>query len=163
MVAILPDGSYLVNEKRGVLLLFTTSGEWWRVSGVPAVVDKGQGGLLDVFAARDFATSGTVFIAYSKRQHSGISTALISARLDVRAARLTNVKHSFEMQEATEGARHFGSRVVEGRDGYLQVMVGERSDRPSAQDLSLHNGSVVRVARDGGVPSSNPFVSTANA
>lgn len=67
------------------------------------------------------------------------------------------------MQNGTQGGRYFGSRVVEGRDGFLYVTVGERGDRPSAQDLSRHSGSVIRVARDGGVPSSNPFVSTANA
>ncbi len=162
-VAILPDGSFLVTEKRGVLYLFAPNGERRRVSDVPKVVDRGQGGLLDVVAARDFASSGTVFITYSKRQSNGTGTALVSATLDIGAATLSNVKTLFEMQSGTQGGRHFGSRVVEGRDGFLYVTVGERGDRPSAQDLSRHNGSVVRVARNGGVPSSNPFVNTAKA
>jgi glucose/arabinose dehydrogenase len=162
-VVILPDGSFLVSEKRGVLLLFSSAGDSMRVSGVPDVVDKGQGGLLDVVASRDFATTGTIFITYSKRQSRGVGTALVSGTLDVKNAKLSNVKPLFEMQAGTEGGRHFGSRVVEGRDGYLYVTVGERGDRPAAQDLSRHNGSVIRVARDGGVPSDNPFVGTAAA
>ena len=55
------------------------------------------------------------------------------------------------------GGRHFGSRVVEARDGTLFISLGERGDRPSAQDLGLHQGSVVRINRDGTVPASNPF------
>lgn len=162
-VAILPNGGYLITEKRGVLLLFNAVGERRRVSGVPKVVDKGQGGLLDVVAARDFATSGTAFITYAKLQSGGAGTALVSATLDIGSAKLSNVKQLFEMQTGTKGGRHFGSRVVEGRDGYLYVTVGERGDRPAAQDLNRHNGSVIRVARNGGVPKDNPFIGTQNA
>jgi glucose/arabinose dehydrogenase len=162
-VAVLPGGYFLVTEKRGVLLLFNAVGESRRVAGVPKVVDKGQGGLLDVVAARDFATTGTIFITYSKRQSNGVGTAMISATLDIGSATLGNLQELFEMQVGTEGGRHFGSRVVEGRNGYLYVTVGERGDRPAAQDLSRHNGSVIRVARNGGVPNDNPFVGITNA
>ncbi|WGI22792.1 PQQ-dependent sugar dehydrogenase [Amylibacter sp. IMCC11727] len=162
-VAILPKGQFLISEKRGVLLLFDQTGERRRVSGVPKVVSKGQGGLLDVVAARDFATTGTIFMTFAKNQARGVGTTMVSATLDTNRAKLSNVKTLFEMQQGTVGGRHFGSRVVEGRDGFLYVTVGERGDRPSAQDLNTHNGSVVRVARDGRVPASNPFVSTPNA
>lgn len=162
-VAILPGGAFVVTEKRGTLLLFNAAGERRRVSGVPKVVDKGQGGLLDVVAAKDFATTGTIFMTYAKQQGSGVGTTLVSATLDVGSARLNNVKTLFEMQDGTQGGRHFGSRVVEGRDGALYVTIGDRGDRPSAQDRSRHNGSVVRVSRSGAVPSDNPFRQTAQA
>jgi glucose/arabinose dehydrogenase len=51
--------------------------------------------------------------------------------------------------------------VVEARDCTLFVTIGDRGDRPSAQDRSLHNGSIVRVNRDGTVPADNPFVGQA--
>ena len=162
-VAILPDDQFLISEKRGILLLFDANGERRRVSGVPKVVNKGQGGLLDVVAARDFASTGTVFMTFAKKQVQGVGTTLVSAKLDTHRAKLNNVKTLFEMQQGTNGGRHFGSRVVEGRDGVLYVTVGERGDRPSAQDLNTHNGSVVRVTRNGAVPASNPFVNTQNA
>lgn len=162
-VAILSDGGFLVSEKRGVLWLFDGKGNQRRVSGVPKVVDKGQGGLLDVVIARDFAQTGTVFLTFAKPQSSGAGTALISATLDRKSAKLSNIESLFEMQLGTQGGRHFGSRVVEGRDGHLYVTVGERGDRPSAQDLSRHNGSVIRVSRNGSVPTGNPFAQTKDA
>ncbi len=37
------------------------------------------------------------------------------------------------------------------------ITTGDRGARPSAQDLSNHNGAVIRINRDGSVPSDNPF------
>ncbi len=56
------------------------------------------------------------------------------------------------------GGRHFGSRLVFGRDGYLYVTAGERASKNRAQDLSDLAGSVMRITDDGGVPPDNPFV-----
>lgn len=67
------------------------------------------------------------------------------------------------MTPGSGGGAHFGSRVVEGTDGTLFVTVGDRGDRPSAQDLTRHNGSVVRVNVDGSVPGDNPFVGQSGA
>ena len=162
-VAILPNGSYLVTEKRGVLLLFNNRGERRRVSGVPKVMNKGQGGLLDVVVAKDFASSGIIFLTYAKPQPDGVGTTLVSAKIDMETAKLSNIRHLFEMQSGTLGGRHFGSRIVEGHDKFLYVTIGDRGDRLSAQDLGSHNGSVIRVARNGTVPSNNPFANIAYA
>ena len=43
-------------------------------------------------------------------------------------------------------------------DGTLYVTIGDRGDRPSAQDRANHNGSIIRVNRDGSIPEDNPFV-----
>jgi glucose/arabinose dehydrogenase len=67
------------------------------------------------------------------------------------------------MEPGSTGGRHFGSRLIEGRDGFLYATLGDRGDRPSAQDLGRQNGSVIRIARDGSVPLDNPFVDTPGA
>lgn len=56
----LPDASILVTERDGRLLR-VADGRAKRVSGVPEVVARGQGGLLDVMVPRDFARSREVF------------------------------------------------------------------------------------------------------
>jgi glucose/arabinose dehydrogenase len=38
------------------------------------------------------------------------------------------------------------------------VTIGDRGNRPSAQDRSNHNGTIIRLTRNGGIPSDNPFV-----
>jgi len=159
-VAELPDGSLLVTE-RGGQLQHIVDGRPSRVRGVPRVAAQGQGGLLDITLARDFDQSRTVFLTYSKPQRGGSGTALAAAELSADGKRLENVRDLFESALGGTTGRHFGSRVVEGPDGTLFVTIGDRGDRPSAQDRSLHNGAIVRVNRDGSVPADNPFVGDA--
>ncbi|NRA98192.1 MAG: PQQ-dependent sugar dehydrogenase [Rhodobacteraceae bacterium] len=156
-MGFLPGGGILVTE-RGGRLLHVADGKAQTVSGTPDVVAEGQGGLLDVMVPRDFAQSREVFLSYSKDLSGGAGTALARGVLSPDGARLTNVTDIFVMSAGSGGGRHFGSRVVEATDGTIFLTIGDRGDRPSAQDRSRHNGSVIRVNRDGSVPSDNPFV-----
>ncbi len=160
--AFLPDGSVLVTE-RGGQLFRVADGRKHRVGGTPRVEVRGQGGLLDVMVPRDFADSRQVFLTYARKQPGGAGTALAVAQLDKAGTRLSGLRTIFEMSPGNSGGRHFGSRVIEAPDGKLFVTLGERGDRPAAQDLGNHNGTVVRLNRDGSVPSDNPFVKTAGA
>ena len=153
----LPDGSVLVTEKDGRLLLWR-SGRTSEVGGAPQVIDSGQGGLLDVTVARDFSTTRTIWLSYSKPQQGGAGTTLASARLSADGARLEGLTDLFEMAEGSSGGRHFGSRVVEAQDGTLFMTIGDRGDRPEAQNRENHVGTIIRVNRDGSVPKDNPFV-----
>ncbi|MEP6020235.1 MAG: PQQ-dependent sugar dehydrogenase [Paracoccaceae bacterium] len=156
-VAPLPNGAALVTERDGHLL-YVQDGQTKRVGGVPAVVAEGQGGLLDVTLARDFQSSRTVFLTFAKKQPNGSGTAIASAQLNNNGSRLNDVKILFEAAPVGRTGRHYGSRVVEAKDGTLFVTIGDRGDRPSAQDRSNHNGSIIRINRDGTVPGDNPFV-----
>lgn len=156
-IGLLPDGSFLVTERGGTLRL-VQDGRASSVSGVPEVAARGQGGLLDVTVARDFATSREIWLTYSKPQTQGAGTALLAARLSDDGTRLEDQRLLFEAAPVGRTGRHFGSRVVEATDGTLFVTIGDRGDRPSAQDRSNHNGAVIRINRDGSVPADNPFV-----
>jgi glucose/arabinose dehydrogenase len=157
-IAPMTGGGILITQKGGSLL-YEKAGVRTSVAGLPKVAGRGQGGLLDITLARDFDQTRVLFMTYAKPQTGGGSgTALISARLLQDGSRLEKVTPLFEMAPGSSGGRHFGSRVVEATDGTLFVTIGERGDRPSAQDNSRHNGTIVRVNRDGTVPQDNPFV-----
>ena len=158
-VGFLPDGGVLVTE-RGGRLLHRRGGEVIEVATGLDVVAQGQGGLLDLAVARDFADTREIFLTFAKRQGRGSGTALAIARLNAAGDALEDVRVIFEIAEGSSGGRHFGSRVVEAPDGTLFVTVGDRGDRPSAQDLRSHNGAVVRINRDGSIPADNPFTGT---
>ena len=162
-VGFLPGGAFLVTERDGRLLHFSADGQRQKVSGVPKVRAKGQGGLLDVMVPRDFAKSREVFLSYSRPQGRSEGTAVGVGKLSASGSRLENFRVIFELTPGSSGGRHFGSRIVEGRDGYLYITIGDRADRKSAQDLSVENGSVIRIRRDGAVPASNPFVQQSGA
>lgn len=158
-IGFLPDARILVTERAGKLFVVDQNGRRKQVHGTPDVFARGQGGLLDVVVARDFAQSREIFLSYAKPQGNGAGTALAVARLSDDLRRLEDFRPLFEMRPGATGGRHFGSRIVEALDGSLFMTIGERGDRPAAQDLSRHHGSIVRLQRDGTPPKDNPFVS----
>ncbi|WP_137700475.1 PQQ-dependent sugar dehydrogenase [Marimonas lutisalis] len=160
-VAFLPGGDMLVTERAGRLWRLAPDGARRQVAGLPQVAARGQGGLLDVVVARDFSQTGEVFLSFARPQGQGAGTALAVARLE--DDRLSDLRVIFEMARGSSGGRHFGGRIAEASDGKLYLTIGERGDRPSAQDLSRHNGSVIRVNRDGSIPADNPFRGAAGA
>lgn len=162
-LAFLPDGRLLVTERRGQLLVLAGGVAGAPVAGVPDVYHQGQGGLLDVAVAPDFAQSGRIYLTFAETaahagQQRGQGTALMSARLVLEgdSGRLEDQQVIFRSNTFLNTNRHFGSRVVVGRDGNLFVTLGDRGDPGRAQDGADHSGSIVRVAPDGTVPGDNP-------
>ena len=158
----LPDGKIVLTEREGRVLLVTPGAGVVVLRNPPQVIADGQGGLLDVLVPRDFAQSRTLFFSHAKRQGRGSGTAVTKAVLSADGASLSDHDTIFEIAPGSSGGRHFGSRLVEARDGTLFVTVGDRGSDDTAQDRSLHNGSILRITKTGAVPSDNPFVNTAS-
>ncbi|WP_049631074.1 PQQ-dependent sugar dehydrogenase [Cellvibrio sp. pealriver] len=162
-MAFLPDGSILVNERAGRMRVVTADGKIGKpLTGLPEIVAQGQGGLLDVVTAPDFATSKKIYFSYSEPGKGGNSTAVSSATLNGNA--LENVTRVFSQQPKVNSNNHFGSRLVWAPDGTLFITLGDRySEKDKAQTLDNHQGKVVRINADGSVPKDNPFVKTPGA
>lgn len=156
-VGFLPDGGILVTERDGRLWLMPPAGAPRAVEGVPEVAADGQGGLLDLLVPRDFAQSREILLSFARPQRRGVNTAIAIARLSADGGRLEDVRVIFEAAEGFSGGRHFGGRLAEGPDGLIYLSLGDRGEDDSAQDRANHNGSIIRIARDGTVPPGNPF------
>lgn len=164
-IAFLPDGRLLVTERSGQLRIVTLEGDIGApISGVPNVSAKGQGGLLDVALAPDFATSGQLYLTFSERAVDagttrGTGTALLLATLTLSgdSGALSNQATIFRMNNFTGTNRHYGSRIVIAADGNLWVTLGERGDGDRAQDPFDLAGAVVRIKPNGAIPADNPF------
>lgn len=162
-LAQLPDGRMLITERSGNLVVVNAGAIGAPIAGTPDVYNQGQGGLLDIALAPDFAESGRIYLSFAERaadagQPRGQGTAVMSARLVLEGdnGRLEDQKVIFRMNNFTGTNRHFGSRIVVGQDGNLFVTLGERGDSARAQDMTDLAGAVVRIAPDGSVPADNP-------
>ena len=105
-VALMPDGSYLVTERPGRLRHVSADGKLSPpIAGVPAVFAEGQGGLLDVVLAPDFATSKQIWLSYAEPGDDDTAgTAVATATLGDAA--LSNVRVVYRQQpKVTGGAR----------------------------------------------------------
>ncbi|WP_298234481.1 PQQ-dependent sugar dehydrogenase [uncultured Azohydromonas sp.] len=158
-LGFLPDGRMLVTEKAGRLRVVADGRPGAPLQGVPAVDADGQGGLLDVVPAPDFASSRTLYFGFSEPAPSGRGNGTAVARAVLDGERLREVQVVFRQEPKVASSAHFGCRLVFGRDGNLFITLGDRfSRRDDAQDLSNHLGKIVRIAPDGSVPRDNPLL-----
>jgi len=161
-MAFLPDGRVLVTERPGRLRIVDHGRLLPRpVGGLPEIARAGQGGLLDVALHPEFASNRLVYLSYAARGPGGVGTEV--ARGSWNGQDLEDTEVIFRMTPKSGGGRHFGSRLVFDRSGLLYVTLGDRGDRPLAQELDNHVGTVVRLHDDGSVPADNPFVGRSGA
>lgn len=161
-MAWLPDGRLLVTERAGQILVFKDdkfTGE--KLSGVPEVFAKGQGGLLDIQLHPDYAQNGWIYISYAKPVAGGATTAL--TRFKLQGNQVVEKQDVFEAKPALEADYHFGSRIVFDKDKFLFLSVGERGTQPKVLLLDNDHGKIHRMYDDGRAPKDNPFVNQKGA
>ena len=157
----LPGGRLLVTERPGRLRIVSREGALSPpIDGVPKVSATGQGGLLDVALAPDFAQTREIYFSFAEPRDGGTNgTSLARAKLDLtdEGGRLTDVSVVFRQQPSYASNHHFGSRIVFAGDGNLFLTVGERfSQRDQAQNPANHLGKIIRLTRDGSPAPDNP-------
>lgn len=160
-MAFLPNGDLLITEKSGTLYRLTADRQLQPISGVPAVLDEGQGGLLDVLLHPDFDNNQVIYLSYSAFKREGddtvSTTAITRATLDGNA--LTDAERIFEALPYSTKRHHYGSRMAFDPEGYLYFSVGDRGNRDeNPQNLDNHCGKIHRLNEDGSIPDDNPFV-----
>ena len=155
-VAFLPDGRLLITERAGRLRVVEDGRlQPDAIAGLPAVVQQGQGGLMDVLLHPDFTQNQILYLSYTARGDGGYGTEVVRARF--ADDQLDDVEIIFRALPKSRGGRHFGSRLVFLSDATLLITLGDRGHRPNGQKLGSHPGSVIRVNADGTVPDDNPF------
>lgn len=153
-LAFLPDGRALVTERPGRIRIVEKNGSLSApVVGVPKVFAEGQGGLLDIALAPDFAASKLVYFSYAEPREQGkAGTTVARARLVFAAggAKLAGLEVIFRQEPSVASNFHFGSRLVFAPDGSLFITTGDRgSMRQAAQDPTTLLGKVIHVGADG--------------
>lgn len=169
-LAFLPDGRFLVSERPGRLALIDADGAITRLKGVPRVVARSQGGLLDLALHPGFGQRGDgngsgehdwLYFSYAKAGPQGSGTAVARARLALDApggARLEAMEPIFEQNRFSSPNHHYSGRLAWLPDTTLLLSIGDRGHGDRAQDGADHAGSVLRLSATGEAPVDNPFV-----
>ena len=166
-IAKLPDGRFLVSEKRGAMRIVSASGQISSpIAGVPAVNSGGQGGLLGLTLDPNFSANRMIYWSFSEANKGGNLTAVAKASLSADEKYLENVTVIYRATPAYNGVLHYGSRVIFDKTGNLMISTGERSDlqtRPQAQELNSSLGKIIRITTAGEPAPGNPFIGMAGA
>ena len=160
-MTFLPDGRLLVTLKAGQLkLLNVDTGVLGDVTGVPAVVFGGQGGLGDVVLHPQFASNGLVYISYAEVGPSstrGAAVARATLTFAGNGGSLSGLTVVWRQTPKVTGEGHYGHRIAFGGDGKLFISSGDRQKFDPAQDMQATLGKIIRLNDDGTVPADNPF------
>jgi glucose/arabinose dehydrogenase len=163
-IAFLTDGRMLITEKTGGMQLVTQTGDKSSVANTPAVLWRGQGGMLGVFTSPHYAKDHLVYLTYSEPGEGGSSLALARAQLKITkgsdgkdAASLENFKVIWRDGERGQGGQ-FGAEVAFSPDSKLiYLTVGDRQRMTPAQDPNQPLGKILRLTLEGKPAPGNPM------
>lgn len=166
-IAAMPDGRFFISQKEGTMVILNADGKLSKkITGLPKVDDSGQGGLLDVTLAPDFAKSRMVFWAYAEPQGNGAVLAIAKGKLAANETSIENQVIIYRANPVYNGSLQYGSRIVFDKNGNMFVSTGERSGkdiRMHAQYLNSSLGKILHLTTSGKAVPGGPFAKTPDA
>jgi glucose/arabinose dehydrogenase len=146
-MAFLPDGSALVALRdRAVIMQVAPGSEPREAYRVPGVDAGGEGGLLGLALAPDYARNPWVY-------------AYITANDDNRIIRFklgSNDRPEVIFDGIAKAGNHNGGRIAFGPDGMLYAGTGDAAQIELSQDPGSPNGKILRLTPDGDPAPGNP-------
>lgn len=178
-IAFTPAGTMLVTSQTGQLYKRTgsTTTKVLDISG--RICSNFERGLLGVVVDPEFESNGYIYLYYTANKHGSCAYNSSSSPRN-RVSRFVFAGNSVSSEKIlvdniySLGGNHNGGGLAFGNDGYLYIAIGDSGCQlnasgncaganQNARFKNILNGKVLRITRDGGVPSSNPFASSGNS
>jgi glucose/arabinose dehydrogenase len=154
-----PDGRLFVCEQGGRLRVIKNGALLPTPFATVPVNAFGERGLLGVAFDPDFSTNQYVYVYYTATTptiHNRISR--FTANGDVAVAGSEVVILELDNLGALN---HNGGAIHFGTDGKLYAAVGDNANGANAQSLTSLHGKMLRIDKDGTIPTDNPFYGSA--
>ena len=163
-LVFLSEDKVLYTEMPGKLKIASLSDKSiTNIKNAPSVEYGGQGGLSEVVLDPDFKSNNMIYLSYSAKDKNGKSTLFLSSA-ELKENSLVNSKVIFEAKAPRRSPVHLAAKIAFLDDGTILLTSGDGFDhREQAQTLDNHFGKIIRINKDGSVPSDNPFINTKNA
>ena len=164
-----PDGRLFVTEDTGRLRMARPDGTLSTFLNISTKVDSsGERGLLALTFDPDFATNGYVYLHYSRKATATTSVHNRIVRVTASGDRAVAGSEQliFRLGNQTAATDHQGGALDFGKNGKLYIATGDNgrdpATEPVAQQLTNLFGKMLRINKDGTIPTSNPFYATAS-
>ena len=163
-MAFAPDGRLFVTEQKGTLRIVKDGG----LLAAPFVnlsarIDaSGERGLLGVALDLQFVINHHVYVYYTQRATATVPAHNRVVRFVADGDGLAPGSEKLLLRLPNLVAKnHNGGAIHFGRDGRLYVAVGDNARKDQAQSLDSRFGKILRINKDGSIPSDNPFYAKA--
>ena len=160
-MAFSPDGRLFVAEQGGRLRVIRNDALLPTEFVTVTANSAGERGLLGIAFDPNFATNQFVYVYYTATTptiHNRVSRFTASGDVAVPGSEAIIL----ELNSLSSATNHNGGAIHFGLDGKLYVGVGENANGANAQTLTNLLGKMLRINRDGSIPSDNPFFGSAS-
>jgi glucose/arabinose dehydrogenase len=126
-----------------------------------SVVSSGERGLLGVAIDPQFASNHWIYLYYTTPTpavHNRLSRFTMNGDVVAGGSELVLL----ELDNLSNATNHNGGATHFGPDGKLYVAVGENANGSNSQTLGNLLGKILRLNKDGTIPSDNPFYGSAS-
>jgi glucose/arabinose dehydrogenase len=156
-IAFLPNGNFLVALRVGEVRRISATGEVGEpVTGLPDTYVASQGGYFDVMLDPDYASNQTIYLSFAHGTAAENGTRIIKGTLHDTA--VENIQTLFTVSPLKDTTVHYGGKMIFLQDGTLMMTTGDGFQyREAAQDRFNLLGKIIRINKDGSVPSDNPY------
>ena len=160
-MAFVPGGNRIFVAEQGGTLRVIKNGQLLPTPFVSLTVDgNGERGLLGVAFDPSFASNQYVYVYYTvpgSPAHNRVSRFTASGDLALSGSQQVLL----DIQPLTSATNHNGGAIHFGADGKLYVAVGDNANGANAQSLGTLKGKILRINKDGSIPTDNPFYGVA--
>ena len=151
-LGIAPDGRIFILEQGGTISIYKNGATLGNpFAELPAFAD-GDHGLLGITFDPDFASNHYVYFYYTDDDTFN-HVVRFNAENDIASGGPEEIYSTTE----TTNISHTGGTLAFGPDGKLYISIGDNTFPPNSQNLANPFGKVLRINKDGSIPSDNPF------
>ena len=155
-----PDGRLFVCQQGGQLRVIKNGALLPNPFLTVTTDANGERGLLGVAFDPNFANNRFVYIYYTATTpstHNRVSRFTANGDVAVSGSEMAIL----DLENLNAG-NHNGGAIHFGPDDRLYIAVGENAVPANSQTLANRLGKILRINRDGSIPSDNPFFTTAS-
>ncbi len=156
----LPDGRALVLEQTGRIVVMDPSNNsttpWIQITNLDSDAENGS---LDFVVDNNFGATNHIYVYYK---------AASDGRLRIGRFTFTGSSNDTNSESIVwsnpgpahadfGGSNHIGGSLTIGPDAKLYLTIGDGFNAPNSQSLDSVFGKILRINKDGSVPTDNPF------
>ncbi len=179
--AFTPDGTMLVASKAGTLYVYK-GGDLEPALTLSNICDNSERGLLGVAVDPEFTKNNYVYLYYTFKNATNCETQQDRVPINRVSRFVLSTTNIIDLASETVlvdnipsyAGNHNAGDVQIGKDGYLYISTGDggcdytkQTGCAGANGIAKSNyhllGKILRITREGGIPSDNPFVGSNSA
>jgi glucose/arabinose dehydrogenase len=160
-----PDGRLFVNNQPGLVRIVKPGKKLVTFLDISAKVDdSSERGLMEIAFDPKFSKNHYVYLYYTMKASSKTPAHNRVVRVTAKGNKAVPGSERLILRlPKLKSERHMGGSLEFGKDGKLYISVGENNRGEPAQSLKTNLGKILRINKDGTIPTDNPFYKKTSA